>query len=57
MKQWENAVKIYVVLHTVILASLHHSKREGELKAEVGDMYPTAFWMKRKITSVGLRIK
>lgn len=42
MKQWQNYVKIYVVLHTIILASLHHSKMEGELKAEVGDMYPTA---------------
>lgn len=42
MKQWQNYVKIYVVLHTIILASLYHSKMEGELKAEVGDMYPTA---------------
>lgn len=42
MKQWKNAVKIYVVLHTTILASLHHSKMVGELKAEVGDMHPTA---------------
>lgn len=40
MKQWQNAVEIYVVLHTIILASLLHSKME--LKAEVGDMYPTA---------------
>lgn len=45
-----------IVSHTILFSPADISlKWREELKAEVGDVYPIALQMKKKITSVALR--